>query len=201
MDDKYRDSQARLGFGASVYPGAIPYTGGRAVGIILILPEGVPSADPPLLWLGISHAPISPVSNRSSTSASQRSGPGVSCVVVSSTSTRTPPSSRMISLLPRRPRLIPLSARLSRARCKSSARVTEFGASSVMGSQPSGGEPGGEMRKFLSDSGGARWNEAGSGFIGVKGSEYSRRMILGISGLVRTLLVSRRVWKTYPFFG
>jgi hypothetical protein len=44
-----------------------------------------------------------------------------------------------------------------------------LGASSVMGSQPSGGEPGGEIKKFLSVSGGARWNEAGSGLIGVKG--------------------------------
>lgn len=47
----------------------------------------------------------------------------------------------------------------------------ELGASSVIGSQPSGGDPGGEMRKFLSDSGGARWNDAGSGLMGVNGSE------------------------------
>lgn len=39
---------------------------------------------------------------------------------------------------------------------RSSASGVEFGASSRMGSQPTGGEPGGEMRKFFSSSGGRK---------------------------------------------
>lgn len=42
------------------------------------------------------------------------------------------------------------TVRLSRAFTRSSARVSRLGGSSRIDSQPTGGEPGGEMRKFLS---------------------------------------------------
>lgn len=48
-----------------------------------------------------------------------------------------------------------------------------------MGSHPSGGEPGGEMRKFLVDSGGARWLFGLGGGVGGRGKRRRRR--LGVS--------------------
>lgn len=48
--------------------------------------------------------------------------------------------------------------RLSSALARSSAKVSMLGGSSRICSQPTGGEPGGEMRKFLSVSGTGRWS-------------------------------------------
>lgn len=58
-------------------------------------------------------------------------------------------------VLPLSPRSSPSSdvrstVRLSRALTRSSARVSRLGGSSRIDSHPTGGEPGGEMRKFLS---------------------------------------------------
>ena len=40
---------------------------------------------------------------------------------------------------------------------RSFAKGVEFGGSSRICSQPTGGDPGGEMRKFFSWAGGRRW--------------------------------------------
>ena len=45
---------------------------------------------------------------------------------------------------------------------RSSANGVALGGSSLMGSQPTGGEPGGEIKKFLSMGGGRRcWSSRG----------------------------------------
>ena len=47
---------------------------------------------------------------------------------------------------------------------RSSASGVSFGGSSRIGSQPTGGEPGGEMRKLRSTVGGWRWCGENFGF-------------------------------------
>jgi len=80
----------------------------------------------------------------------------------SSTYTPTPePSSGSTSIdIPRSPSRSIFSLR--NAKIKSSARGEELGGSSTMGSQPTGGEPGGEIRKFFSIGGGRRWKGSNS---------------------------------------
>jgi len=50
-----------------------------------------------------------------------------------------------------------------------------------MGCQPSGGEPGGEIRKFRDWAGTERWVVEGSMFNGVGGRGYRRSRSLGVS--------------------
>jgi hypothetical protein len=50
-----------------------------------------------------------------------------------------------------------------------------------MGCQPSGGEPGGDIRKFRVGEGTERWVVAGSGWSGVGGRGCKRSMRLSIS--------------------
>lgn len=84
----------------------------------------------------------------------------------SSTQTPTPPltSSALISSArPSSRGLIPrFNWSFSRAARRSEANGEALGGSSVICSQPIGGEPGGEMRKFFSSGGGARWLYVGS---------------------------------------
>lgn len=67
---------------------------------------------------------------------------------------------------------------------RSSARGAAFGGSSLIGSQPTGGEPGGEIRKFFSSSGGRRKllrEELGEdGSIGVGSARYTRSVVSGL---------------------
>ena len=71
---------------------------------------------------------------------------------------------------------------------RSSARGVSFGGSSRMGSQPTGGEPGGEMRKLRSTVGGRRWKgenffvpfgvEVEEDAMGVGSARYTRNVVL-----------------------
>jgi len=59
----------------------------------------------------------------------------------------------------------------------SSASGVGFGGSSLTGSQPIGGEPGGEIKKFFSNSGTFRWLKSGteaSKRIGLRSAKYTR---------------------------
>jgi hypothetical protein len=62
---------------------------------------------------------------------------------------------------------------LRRAAMRSSASGATFGGSSATCSQPTGGEPGGEMRKFFSRGGGRR--SASLGGVGGVGSARNTR--------------------------
>lgn len=64
----------------------------------------------------------------------------------------------------------------SKAATRSSASVSVFGGSSTIGSQPTGGEPGGEIKKFFSIPGTLKWRLSSSfPVIGVGGREKTRR--------------------------
>lgn len=69
---------------------------------------------------------------------------------------------------------------------RSSARGAELGGSSTVCSQPTGGEPGGEIRKFFSIAGGWRWNGDleeldDSDIMGVGSARNTRSVASGLS--------------------
>lgn len=119
---------------------------------------------------------------QSSSGTSSSSSPSQFC-----TYTPTPEpscgSSRTSRLLP----LLDVCSRL-RAAIRSSASGVAFGGSSTMGSQPTGGEPGGEMRKFLSSFGGRSKLASGTvlsevrSMMGLGSARYTRK---ATSDLVR----------------
>ena len=75
---------------------------------------------------------------------------------------------------------------------RSLASGVEFGGSSRICSQPTGGDPGGEIRKFFSTVGGLRWNGENLDFvpfgdeepddegIGVGSARYTRNTVSGL---------------------
>jgi hypothetical protein len=67
------------------------------------------------------------------------------------------------------------SCRLLRAEMRSSARGVALGGSSTICSQPTGGEPGGEMRKFFVVSGGQRYGPSGPSLMGSVGVGSPRK--------------------------
>lgn len=79
---------------------------------------------------------------------------------------------------------------------RSSASGVSFGGSSGIGSQPTGGDPGGEIKKFLSIVGGLRWYGENLDFvpvgdddpddegIGVGSARYTRKITSGLHDTV-----------------
>ena len=107
-----------------------------------------------------------------------------SSISQSSTNTPIPAPSSGSSSISRPPggAVMPAaSCSLRSAAMRSSARGVELGGSSTICSQPTGGEPGGEMRKFFSIAGGRRCAPPG-GVTGVGSARNTRRMNAGLWG-------------------
>jgi hypothetical protein len=98
----------------------------------------------------------------------------------SSTNTPIPDPSSGSSIISRPPGFaLVVSCNLCSAAMRSSASGRALGGSSVTCSHPMGGEPGGEMRKFLSIAGGRRWVPPG-GVTGVGSARKTRRTKAGL---------------------
>lgn len=92
----------------------------------------------------------------------------------------TPGSGCISTSGPCLPRLSRSICSLLRATIKSSARGVLFGGSSRICSQPTGGEPGGEMRKFFSSAGGRSRSGLANWSSGVGSARNTRRTTDGL---------------------
>jgi hypothetical protein len=98
----------------------------------------------------------------------------------SSTNTPMPDPSSGSSIISRPPGVaLVASCNLCSAAMRSSASGKALGGSSTTCSHPTGGEPGGEMRKFFSIAGGRRWVPSG-GVTGVGSARKTRRTKAGL---------------------
>jgi hypothetical protein len=132
--------------------------------------------------------PYTQSSSSISTSESHRSQ--------SSTNTPTQESSGCISTSTLGPRSC--TWRSLSALIRSSASGAAFGGSSLIGSQPTGGDPGGEMRKFLSIAGGRKKLASGTDWpkLVIKGlgsALYTRKIVCDMSEVPRRIIGSHSV--------
>lgn len=78
---------------------------------------------------------------------------------------------------------------------RSSASGVAFGGSSLIGSQPTGGDPGGEMRKFFSMAGGRRyWSSAMALKLSMIGLGEERYTLNVVSSLKKSFTMIRFIW-------